>query len=85
MGQEEFDGVADAFASGGGNVTILVSEMVHCRSDLEARDPVVGPRAAFLWSFMDDDFAARWCKGSFFEVKHAPQLVVRRPFWVKAR
>jgi hypothetical protein len=78
MGWEEFDGVTGAFTPGGRTIAILVSEMVHCRSNVESRYPVVGPRVAFLRSLMYYDFAARWCKGSFVEVKHAPQLVVRR-------
>ena len=84
MGREELDGVADTFSPGGGNVTRVVAIMVHCGSKVIAGDTVVGPCATFLWSLMDDNFAARWGEGSFIKVKDAPQLVVCGEFWVEA-
>ena len=77
MGGKEFDGVANSLSSCCWDVAVIVAEMVHGRSDVKSGHAMVGPGAAFLWSFVDDDFASWWSQGCFVKVKDSPDLGVR--------
>ncbi len=76
MCRKKFNCVANAFASGVGNVARGIAEVVKGRADIEPGKAVICPCALFLWAFVDHDFTAGWGQWCLLEVKHTPQLCV---------
>ena len=64
--REEFNGVANPFASGCRYVARVIAIMFCRRADKVAKETVVGSGSSLVMVFVHNHFAFKWREGGFY-------------------